>query len=108
MKEEILPLFRDVLLVCEEMHLLVGTMFALDGCKLPSNASKEWSGTLGELRKKKEKIETKVAQLLEEQVQADQGPGDLTAPKDSGTIRQHQAEKLQKKAELIDQWLAEN
>ena len=46
MKDEILPLFRDVLLVCEEMNLLGGTMFALDGCKLPSNASKEWSGTL--------------------------------------------------------------
>jgi transposase len=44
MKDEILPLFRDVLLVCEEMNLLGGTMFTLDGCKLPSNASKEWSG----------------------------------------------------------------
>ena len=108
MKEEILPLFRDVLLVCEEMNLLGGTMFALDGCKLPSNASKEWSGTLAELRKKKEKIETKVAQLLEEQVQADQGPDNLTGPKASGTTRQQQVEKLQKKAELIDQWLAEN
>ncbi len=41
MKDEILPLFRDVLLVCEEMNLLGGTMFALDGCKLPSNASKD-------------------------------------------------------------------
>ena len=57
MKDEILPLFRDVLLVCEEMNLLGGTMFALDGCKLPSNASKEWSGTVAELRKKKAKIE---------------------------------------------------
>ena len=65
MKAEILPLFRDVLLVCEEMNLLGGTMFALDGCKLPSNASKEWSGTVAELRKKKAKIETKVAQLLD-------------------------------------------
>jgi transposase len=90
MKEEILPLFRDVLLVCEEMNLLGGTMFALDGCKLPSNASKEWSGTLAE------------------QVQADQGPDDLPGPKASGTTRQQQVGKLQKKAELIDQWLAEN
>ena len=38
MKDEILPLLRDVLLVFEEMHLLGGIMFALDGCKLPSNA----------------------------------------------------------------------
>ena len=44
MKDEILPLFRDVLLVCEEMNLLGGTFFALDGCKLPSNASMRWSG----------------------------------------------------------------
>src|SRR5659263_643588 len=36
MKDAILLLFRDVLLVCEEMNLLGGTMFALDGCKLPS------------------------------------------------------------------------
>ena len=39
MKDEILSLFRDVLLVCEESNLLGGTVFALDGCKLPSNAS---------------------------------------------------------------------
>ncbi len=107
MKDEILPLFRDVLLVCEEMNLLGGTMFALDGCKLPSNASKEWSGTLAELRKKKEKIETKVAQLLEEQVQADRGQGDLPGAGGSVT-RQQQVEKLQRKAELIDRWLVEN
>ena len=41
MKVEILPLFRNVLLICHEMDLLGGTFFALDGCKLPSNASKE-------------------------------------------------------------------
>jgi hypothetical protein len=32
-------------------------MFALDGCKLRSNASKEWSGTFSGLLKKKQKIE---------------------------------------------------
>ena len=108
MKNEILPLFRDVLLVCEEMNLLGGTMFALDGCKLPSNASKEWSGTIAELRKKKEKIETKVAQLLEEQMQTDRGQDDPPGPRASGAGRQQMVEKLQKKAELIETWLAEN
>jgi len=107
MKDEILPLFRDVLLVCEEMNLLGGTMFALDGCKLPSNASKEWSGTFPELHKKKQKIETKVAQLLEEQMQTDRGQDDSPGPA-SGASRQQQVEKLQKKAELIETWLAEN
>ena len=80
MKDEILPLFRDVLLVCEEMNLLGGTMFALDGCKLPSNASKEWSGTLTDLQKKKEKIEAKVAQLLAEQVHTDREQDDPPGP----------------------------
>jgi hypothetical protein len=78
---------REVLLVCEEMNLLGGTMFALDGCKLPSNASKEWSGTIAELRRKKARIETKMAQLLEEQAQADQGQDDLPAPGASSASR---------------------
>src|SRR5208337_391687 len=85
MKDEILPLFRDVLLVCEEMELLGGTLFALDGCKLPGNASKQWSGTLAELHKKKQKIEAKVAQLLAEQIQTDRGPDESPGPRASGT-----------------------
>jgi len=68
MKGEILPLFRDVLLVCEEEGLLGGTFFALDGCKLRSSASKECSGTIHELRRKKDNLEKKVKGLLEEQV----------------------------------------
>jgi transposase len=106
MKDEILPLFRDVLLVCEEMNLLGGTMFALDGCKLPSNASKEWSGTFPELHKKKQKIEGRVAKLLAEQMQTDRE--DFSGPKGSGPNRQQQVERLQKKAELLDKWLAQN
>ncbi len=108
MQDEILPLFRDVLLVCEEMNLLGGTMFALDGCKLPSNASKEWSGTFPELHKKKQKIEAKVAQLLEEQMQTDRGQDEPPGPRASGPSWQQQVEKLQKKAELMEKWLAEN
>jgi transposase len=108
MKDEIMPLFRDVLLVCEEMNLVGGTMFALDGCKLPSNASKEWSGTFPELQKKKQKIETRVAQLLEEQMQTDRGQDEPSGPRASGSNRLQQVEKLQKKAELIETWLTEN
>jgi hypothetical protein len=88
LKDEILPLFRDVLLVCEEMNLLGGTYFALDGVKLPSNASKEWSGTVDELRKKKAKIEAKVSQLLDEQIQNDQRKDNPPGTRASGTNRQ--------------------
>src|SRR5512135_1407541 len=73
MKDEILPLFRDVLLVCEESHLLGGTLFALDGSKVPSNASKEWSGKISDLKRKKEKIEKHVKELLRRQMEVDRG-----------------------------------
>ncbi len=43
--KEVVHLFRDILLVCDQMGLIGKEMFAIDGCKLPSNASKEWSGT---------------------------------------------------------------
>ena len=75
MKKEILPLFRDILLVCEQEGLLGGTVFALDGCKLPSNASKEWSGTIGDLKKRKKRIEKKVKELLAEQRKTDKREG---------------------------------
>jgi len=110
MHEEIVSVFRDVLLVCEEEGLLGGTFFALDGCKLPSNASRQWSGKLADLRKKKEKIEEKVAQLLEEQVAVDKRESDnaKTQRCSENVNRTKQADKLQKQAERIKQWLQEN
>jgi transposase len=40
MGSEIGKVFSEVVLVCGEMGLLKGKMFAEDGCRLPSNASK--------------------------------------------------------------------
>jgi len=110
MKGEILPLFRDILLVCEEEKLLGGTVFALDGCKLPSNASKEWSGTIEELKKKKERIESKVEQLLEEQLEEDKREGGSSKKGGTSEEANHekQIEKLQKTADRIGKWLEEN
>lgn len=39
-------------------------MFAIDGCKLPSNASKEWSGTKADFQKKKVKLEETIRKIL--------------------------------------------
>ena len=72
MKDQIKPLFRDILLVCEQEGLLGGTFFAIDGCKLSSNASKEWSGKIKDLKKKKEKIEDKLKALVEDHIATDQ------------------------------------
>ena len=105
MKEEIKPLFRDVLLICEEMKLLGGTEFSLDGCKLPSNASKRWSGTFATLREKKEKLERRVGYMLEEQVAADKREG---KDRSAETRTAKHIEKLKKQAARIEEFLAKN
>ena len=60
MKDEDINIFVNILLVCSEMDLLGGTEFALGGCKMRSNASREWNGTSNDLAKKKDKIEKTV------------------------------------------------
>ena len=105
MKDQILPLFCDILLVCEQENLLGGTFFALDGVKLPSNASKESSGTISELTKKKDKIQKKVKRLLKDQIAADKDDDDDFRPPAN---RQRQIDKLKKQAARIEKWLKKN
>jgi len=105
MKDEILPLSLDVLLVCEEMNLLGGTFFALEGCKLPSNASMGWSWKVDDLKRKKEKIEESVRKTMNEQEEEDRKDDD---PPFSGGNREKQIEALKKQAERIQAWLKEN
>jgi transposase len=110
MKDEIVPLFRDVLMVCEEMDLLGGTFFALDGLRLPGNASKRWTGTHKQLRKKKERLEAKVRQLLDEHTEEDKR--DEESPKGGGLTgrvnRQRHIERLEKQAARIEKFLKDN
>jgi transposase len=62
--EQIVRIFRDVLLVCDEVGLIGREMFAIDGLKLASNASKEWSGKKDELTKKAQKMKLAMEHLL--------------------------------------------
>jgi hypothetical protein len=96
-----------VLLVCEEEGLLGGTLFALDGLKLPSKASKQWSGKLSELERKKEKLQAKVKRLLHEHEREDKGDDDPSGPGSFGgrASREKQVKRLQKQAERIEKWL---
>lgn len=71
---EITEIFRNVLLVCDEAGLIGQEMFAVDGVKLPSNASREWSGTQAEYSKKIEKMERAVSRLLATHRQHDAAP----------------------------------
>jgi transposase len=105
MKDQILPLFCDILLVCEQENLLGGTFFALDGVKLSSNASKESSGRISDLEKKKNKIRQKVKRLLKEQIAADKDDDDdFSGP----SARERQIDKLQKQAARIESFLKQN
>jgi transposase len=59
-------LFLEVLLKCNELGLISGELFAIDGCKIPSNASKEWSGTIKELEEKKRSLEVLAEKIVEQ------------------------------------------
>jgi transposase len=52
--EKFQKVFIEVLTYCTELNLIGGETFAIDGCRLPSNASMEMSGTEQELAKKLE------------------------------------------------------
>ncbi len=63
--EEASILFNEVILVCDAKGLIGREMFAVDGCKLPSNASKEWSGTKADFQKKATKLEKAIERIVE-------------------------------------------
>jgi transposase len=68
---EIESLFEQILLICDEQGLLGKELFAIDGCKMPSNAAKEWSGTLKELGEKRDKIKRQIRHHISEHQRID-------------------------------------
>jgi transposase len=74
MQSEVQTLFSNVLVVCEQLSLLDGTHFSLDGVKLSANVSKEWSGTIKELERKRDKLQEKLQLVMAEHAQADKEP----------------------------------
>jgi transposase len=100
---EITAVFRDVLLVCDQQGLIGRELFAVDGCKLPSNASRTWSGTRAELQKKAEKMEQAVAWLLDTHRRQDAGQN--VDP--LGQREQQQIETLSRNSQKIRKALAD-
>jgi len=64
MKDQIEPLFTQVLMICDKEGLIGRNMFSIDGCKIKSNASKEWSGTIEELTRKEAKLRRASQRIL--------------------------------------------
>ncbi len=103
MKEEIRAVFTNVLLVCSHMELLSGNMFAVDGCKMPSNASKEWSGKHRDLKKKKDKLEELADVILKEHKASDK-----TGDRDERAAVRKKIDRLRMKADKIGKFLEGN
>lgn len=106
MQDLILAVFRDILLVCENEGLLGGTSFSLDGLKLPSNASKQMSGTFPELEHKKKKLEERVQRLLKKQITKDRNDKEDEDRKDRHN-KEKQIRRLKLRAEKIGRFLEE-
>ncbi len=100
--ERVEKLFTQVLMVCAEEGLLSGTHFSIDGLKLPSNASKEWSGTHADLKKKHDKMRDLVRETMKEHQKVD------SAGEDGREAERKRIEKLQRRADRIEKFLAEN
>ncbi len=102
--QEIIEPFLEILLICDEMGLIGKEMFAVDGVKLPSNASKEWSGTRGELDNKRRKMEKAIRQIVKRHREVD------VSETDRGMVEQEEqyVDTLKKKVKKIKAWLREN
>lgn len=93
-------LFTQVLMTCDRMGLIGKTMFAIDGVKLPCNASKERSGTHAELAHRAERLERAAAKIVAlHQAQDEHGE-----PLD--TQRQARIDELRREARATREFIA--
>lgn len=99
--ESIADLFGQIVLMCDQLGLIGKEMFAIDGCKLPSNASKEWSGTHDELKKKRQKIDRAVRCMLQRHREQD----DVEQWPDIQAREQEQIRKLRAVSRKIKRFL---
>jgi len=102
--QEIVTLFLEVLLVCDSLNLIGKELFAMDGVKLSSNASKEWSGTKEDLTRKKEKMEKVIRQMLARHRQTD----DTEQNKDATEQEAQYVATLKENVKKIMRWLKDH
>ena len=101
--EQVQPLFTQVLITCDRQGLIGRQMFAIDGVKMPSNASKERSGTHAELRHRAARLDKAARKMIELHRRRDDG-GDEGGGAEAG--RQQRIEALQKEAQVTRDFLA--
>lgn len=94
--------FEQVLLVCDQQGLLSHELFAIDGCKMSSNAAKEHSGTLSELAQKRDKINRKIRACVDEHRKLD---GRRSKERDRKQQLAQASDTLKKEFDRINQFL---
>ena len=99
--DEIAPLFARILYLCGQQGLIGREMFAIDGVKLPSNASKAKSGTRAEFVERAAKLEAEVKKMVARHREADTQVE--PTPNDKALRR---IERLKRDAQQIRDWLA--
>ncbi|GGW73895.1 IS1182 family transposase [Alishewanella tabrizica] len=99
---QIAQLFEQVLLVCHQQGLLGNELFAIDGCKMSSNAAKEWSGTFKELSAKRDKLKRQIRYHLEQHKKLD---AQANADDERKARHQQSIETLNKAHDKIEHFL---
>ncbi|MCB1176655.1 MAG: IS1182 family transposase [Leptospiraceae bacterium] len=72
---QIQSIFENIVSVCVEMKLIGGEIFAIDGCKLSSNASKEHSGKMNDFIRKRDRIKEVIKTMIEQHKKQDKQEG---------------------------------
>jgi len=103
--EQIESIFEQVLLICDQQGLLGHELFAIDGCKLPSDAAKTWSGTHKELAHKRDKLKKLIKHHIAEHQKIDQ---EDTYEAEQAKRIQQSIETLNKAADKIEDFLENN
>jgi len=103
--DEIEQLFTQIVLICDEQGLIGHELLAIDGCKMSSNAAKEWSGTHNELEHKATKILKQIQHHVQEHQRCD---GNDTHDEARRRRSEQAIETLNKSYEKIDKFLKTN
>ena len=74
MGDSVASLFAQGLLVCDRQGLIGRETFAIDGVKLPSNASKQKSGTRADYQRQLDKMEAATHKMIAQQQHAIRPP----------------------------------
>ena len=101
--DEIKDLFHKLLMICCKSGLVGKEHFAIDGCKLPSDASKEWSGTHADMKKKSIKLRKSAERIVNNHLLNDSEKSDGDKRKELQTV-----DTLIKNANKIDEFLDRN